>query len=346
MQRVTEPPDPNEHLLERIFSRLNMQQAWKRVKANQGAPGVDDMAIDQFSAFARNKWPDIRQALLAGTYQPKPVKRVEIPKPTGGTRPLGIPTVLDRLIQQAIAQVLVPIFDPDFSDHSDGFRPGRSAHDAVRKVQQYIKEGYRFAVDMDLEKFFDTVNHDVLMHRVARKVRDKRLLKLIGKYLRAGVVVNGRSQQTHQGVPQGGPLSPLLANIVLDDLDKELERRGHRFVRYADDFVILVKSQRAGKRVMTSVKRFIERKLKLKVNEHKSQVAKTDQTNFLGFTFKGAKIRWSDKAFAEFKRRVKKTDRQKLVCHHGVPIKGAFPVPPWLDELLRHIGILPTIARN
>lgn len=306
MQRVTEPPNPNDHLLERILSRPNMQQAWKRVKANQGAPGVDDMAIDQFPAFARNKWSDIRQSLLAGTYQPKPVKRVEIPKPTGGTRPLGIPTVLDRLIQQAIAQVLGPIFDPGFSDYSYGFRPNRSAHDAVRKVREYIKEGFRFAVDMDLEKFFDTVNHDVLMHRVARKVCDKRLLKLIGKYLRAGVVVNGRLQQTRQGVPQGGPLSPLLANIVLDDLDKELERRGHRFVRYADDFLILVKSQRAGERVMASVKRFIERKLKLKVNEHKSHVDKTDQTNFLGFTFKGGKIRWSDKAFREFKRRVKR----------------------------------------
>jgi RNA-directed DNA polymerase len=306
MQRVTEPPDPNDHLLERILSRANMQQAWKRVKANQGAPGVDDMVIDQFPVFARNKWPDIRESLLAGTYQPKPVKRVEIPKPTGGTRPLGIPAVVDRLIQQAIAQVLVPIFDPDFSDHSYGFRPGRSAQDAVRKVRDYIKEGHRFAVDMDLEKFFDTVNHDVLMHRVTRKVRDKQVLRLIGKYLRAGVVDNGRLRETHQGVPQGGPLSPLLANIVLDDLDKELERRGHRFVRYADDFVILVKSQRAGERVMTSVKRFIERKLKLKVNEHKSRVARTDQTNFLGFTFKGSKIRWSDKAFAEFKRRVKK----------------------------------------
>lgn len=306
MQRVIEQPDPKDHLLERILSRANMQQAWKRVKANQGASGVDDMAIDRFPAFARIKWPGIRQSLLAGTYQPKPVKRVEIAKPTGGTRLLGIPTVLDRLIQQAIAQVLVPIFDPGFSDYSYGFRPGRSAQDAVRKVRDYIKEDYRFAVDMDLEKFFDTVNHDVLMHRVGRKVRDKEVMRLIGKYLRAGVVVNGRLQQTPQGVPQGGPLSPLLANIVLDDLDKELERRGHRFVRYADDFVILVKSQRAGGRVMTSVKRFIERKLKLKVNETKSQVAKTDQTNFLGFTFKGTKIRWSDKAFAEFKRRVKK----------------------------------------
>jgi RNA-directed DNA polymerase len=212
-----------------------MQRAWKQVKANHGAPGVDNMAVDQFAEVARSQWPDIRQALETGTYKPLPVKRVQIPKPTGGMRPLGIPTVTDRLIQQAIAQVLVPIFDPDFSDHSYGFRPGRSAHGAVRQVRSYIKEGYRWSVDMDLEKFFDTVNHDVLMHRVARKVRDKRVLKLIGKYLRAGVMVGGRRQHTRKGVPQGGPLSPLLANIVLDDLDKELERRGHRFVRYADD---------------------------------------------------------------------------------------------------------------
>jgi RNA-directed DNA polymerase len=306
VRRVRKPPEPNEHLLEQVLSRPNMQTAWKRVKANKGAPGVDGMAIDQFPTFARESWPKTRHALQAGNYQPKPVKRVEIPKPTGGMRPLGIPTVTDRLIQQAIAQVLVPIFDPDFSEHSYGFRPNRSAHDAVRKVRDYIKEGYRWAVDMDLEKFFDTVNHDVLMHRVAHKVHDKRLLKLIGKYLRAGAMVNGRLEKTRKGVPQGGPLSPLLANIVLDDLDKELERRGHRFVRYADDFLILVKSQRAGERVMTGIKRFIERRLKLKVNMAKSRAAKTDQTNFLGFTFKAGKIRWSDAAFKEFKRRIRK----------------------------------------
>jgi len=264
------------------------------------------MSIEDFPEFARAQWDRIRDSLMAGTYQPYPVKRVEIPKPTGGKRPLGIPTVLDRLIQQAIYQVLMPIFDPDFSDHSYGFRPGRSAHDAVFQIREYIREGYRVAVDMDLSKFFDTVNHDVLMHRVARKVREKRVLRLIGKYLRAGVMVNGRLQATRKGVPQGGPLSPLLANILLDDLDKELERRGHRFVRYADDFIILVKSQRAGERVMKSVQRFLERKLKLKVNQDKSQVALTNQTDFLGFTFKGTKIRWSEKAFREFKRRVKK----------------------------------------
>ncbi len=306
MRRITESPDPNDHLLTRIQSRQNMQQAWMRVKANKGAAGVDGTSIADFPEFAHANWPRIRQSLIAGIYQPLPVKRVEIPKSTGGKRPLGIPTVLDRLIQQAIYQVLMPIFDPGFSEFSYGFRPGRSAHDAVRKVQEYIREGYRIAVDMDLSKFFDTVNHDVLMHRVARKIRDKQVLRLIGKYLRAGVVVDGRLQKTRKGVPQGGPLSPLLANILLDDLDKVLERRGHRFVRYADDFVILVKSQRAGERVMASVKRFLERKLKLKVNEDKSQVAHTDRTNFLGFTFKGIKIRWSDKAFREFKRRVKR----------------------------------------
>ena len=306
VRHVMEPPDPDDHLLERILSRENMQRAWIRVKANKGIAGIDNMSIEAFPAFARENWERIRQSLLAGTYQPLPVKRVEIPKTTGGKRPLGIPSVKDRLIQQAIAQVLVPIFDPGFSNYSYGFRPGRSAHAAVRKVQQYIKDGYRWAVDMDLEKFFDTVNHDVLMHRVARNVRDKRVLKLIGKYLRAGVMVNGRLQQSRKGVPQGGPLSPLLANILLDDLDKELERRTHRFVRYADDFVILVKSQRAGDRVMASIKRFIERRLKLRANEAKSRVAKTDDTNFLGFTFRGTKIRWSEDAFKEFKRRIKK----------------------------------------
>jgi len=305
MGHVMESPDPNDHLLERILSRENMLKAWKRVKANKGAPGIDGKSIEEFPEFARNHWDNIRESLLAGTYQPLPVRRVEIPKATGGTRPLGIPTVLDRLIQQAIYQVMMPIFDPNFSDHSYGFRPGRSAHNAVYQIREYIQEGYRVAVDMDLSKFFDTVNHDVLMHRVARKVRDKRVLRLIGKYLRAGVMVNGRLQATRKGVPQGGPLSPLLANILLEDLDKELERRGHRFVRYADDFIILVKSQRAGERVMASVQRFLERKLKLEVNQDKSQVASTNQTDFLGFTFKGTEIRWSDKAFVEFKRRIK-----------------------------------------
>jgi len=306
MRRVVEPPDPNDHLLEQILPGDNVLKAWKRVKANNGKPGVDRMSVDEFPEFSRNHWESIRDSLFSDTYQPSPVKRVEIPKATGGTRPLGIPIVLDRVIQQSIYQVLMPIFDPGFSEFSYGFRPGRSAKDAVYKVREYILQGYRVAVDMDLSKFFDRVNHDVLMHRVARKIRDKRVLRLIGKYLRAGVKVRGRLQKTREGVPQGGPLSPLLANILLDDLDKELENRGHKFVRYADDFIILVRSHRAGQRVKESITRFLKRKLKLKVNQDKSQVAPTDKTNFLGFTFKGTKIRWSDKAFREFKRRVRK----------------------------------------
>jgi len=304
-RRVAVKPNPDEHLLEQILSRPNMLKAWERVKANKGAPGIDKMPIDDFMAFAREHWEEIRSSIYAGTYQPLPVKRVEIPKATGGTRPLGIPSVLDRLIQQAIAQILLPIFDPDFSDSSFGFRPGRSARNAVYQVREQIRKGFRMAVDADLSKFFDTVEHDVLMCRVSRRVRDKRVLKLIGKYLRAGVVVGGRLEATRKGVPQGGPLSPLLANILLDDLDKELERRGHRFARYADDFVIMVKTRRAGGRVMASISRFLERKLQLKVNQEKSKVASTNEITFLGFTFKGSSIRWSEKAFANFKRRVK-----------------------------------------
>ena len=230
----------------------------------------------------------------------------------------------------------MPIFDPGFSEFSYGFRPGKSAHDAVRKVREYIQAGYRIAVDMDLSKFFDSVNHDVLMHRVARKVRDKRILRLIGKYLRAGVMVNGRLQSTRKGVPQGGPLSPLLANILLDDLDKELERRGHKFVRYADDFIILVKSQQAGERVMASVKCFLERKLKLKVNKNKSRVAKTDNTSFLGFRFKGTKIRWSDKAFREFKRRVKRLTGRSWFVSMGYRYKK---LAQYLRGWMNYFGI-------
>ncbi|MDX9708493.1 MAG: group II intron reverse transcriptase/maturase [Trichloromonas sp.] len=304
--RVMVQPSPEQHLLERILATENMELAWKRVRANKGAPGVDGITIEQFPDQTRSLWGEIRASLNAGTYRPKPVLRVEIPKPTGGTRPLGIPTVLDRLIQQSIAQVLTPIFDPEFSASSFGFRPNRSAHQAVRTLREYLCQGYRVAVDIDLAKFFDTVNHDLLMTKVGRKVRDKRVLALIGGYLRTGAEVAGRLEKTRMGVPQGGPLSPLLANILLDHLDKELEKRGHKFVRYADDFVILVKSERAGEQVMASVRNFLTHKLKLTVNEDKSQVVHSDQLGFLGFVFKGTKILWSDKAYREFRRRVRK----------------------------------------
>jgi len=303
--RGTGQPDPNASLLEEVLSFANLDKAWKQVRANKGAPGIDGVTIDEFPDRTREQWKEIHKSLLDGIYHPDPVKRVEIPKASGGTRPLGIPTVLDRLIQQAIAQVMNPIFDPGFSESSFGFRPGRSAHGAVYKVRSYIRQGYRQAVDMDLAKFFDTVDHDVLMQRVSRKVTDKRVLALIGKYLRAGAMVNGRLQESRKGVPQGGPLSPLLANILLDDLDKELERRGLRFARYADDFVILVRSLRAGERVMRSIRRFLERELKLTVNEQKSSVATTDQITFLGFAFTKGKILWSDKAFTKFKGRLR-----------------------------------------
>jgi RNA-directed DNA polymerase len=283
-----------------------MTRAYERVKANRGAPGVDGMTVDEFLDYARQHWDGIRSALRSGRYQPTPVRRTEIPKPTGGTRPLGIPTVLDRVIQQAIAQILTPICEAFFSDHSHGFRPGRKAHDAVRYVQQARRSGYRFAVDADLSKFFDRVNHDVLMRLLAGHVKDPVLLRLIGKYLRAGVVIDGNVEATTAGVPQGGPLSPLLANVVLHELDCELERRGHCFARYADDFVILVKSHRAGERVLQSIQHFLAKRLRLELNEAKSGVVPIEGCEFLGFTFRGKQIRWSHKAEREFKRRVRR----------------------------------------
>ena len=302
---LTQPALHND-LMARVVGPANLQRAWKQVKANQGAPGVDGMPLEDFPVFARTHWSTVRQALLDGTYQPAPVRRVAIPKPGGrGERRLGIPTVLDRVITQAIAQVFTPLFDPDFSASSFGFRPGCSAHGALRQVQRYIGEEYRIAVDLDLEQFFDRASHDVLLTRVARKVRDKRLLSLIGRYLRAGVLVGDFIQATEVGTAQGSPLSPLLANVVLDDFDKELERRGHRFARYADDRLVLVKSVRAGERVKASPTRFLTPPLKLTVNEPKSRVGRTDAGVFLGFTFRGAKLRWSDDAFADFKHHVR-----------------------------------------
>ncbi len=292
-------------LLEDVLSSDNLARAWKRVKANKGAPGIDGMTIGDFPAYARAHWPAVRQQIREGRYQPQAVRRVEIPKPGGGKRMLGIPTVMDRVIQQAIAQVLTPIFDPTFSDSSFGFRPGRNAHQAIRQVQASVKEGRNIAVDIDLAKFFDTVSHDVLMSLLARSIADKRLLRLIGRYLRAGVLVGEHIEPSEVGTPQGGPLSPLLANILLHQLDLELVRRGHRFARYADDMVILVRSQRAAQRVMGSITRYLEKTLKLKVNLAKSKVAPMSECAFLGFTIKGKKIRWTDKALADFKHRIK-----------------------------------------
>ena len=299
-------PALNYDLLERALSRENLMAAWKQVKSNHGAPGVDGVSIEDYPQWAKQHWEKTRRALEGGYYIPSPVKRVEIPKPSGGgVRLLGIPTVNDRVIQQAIAQVIMPIVDPTFSEHSFGFRPKRSAHQAVKQVRSYIEQGNRVAVDIDLSKFFDTVDHDILMARLSRHVTDKRLLKLIGRYLRAVVMMGDGLHPTRVGVPQGGPLSPLLANIVLDDLDKYLESRDLKFARYADDFVICVKSTSRAHRVRQQVTRFLEQRLKLKVNEDKSNVVKTNGLEFLGFTFKGKKIVWTDQALRDFKHRVR-----------------------------------------
>lgn len=288
-----------------MLSPANLQRAWKRVRGNKGAPGVDGITIEAFPERMRPQWPAIVAQLRQGTYQPQAVKRVYIDKEDGGQRELGIPTVVDRLIQQGIAQVLSPLYEPAFSSHSFGFRPNRSAHDAIKQVRQYVKAGYKIAVDVDLSKFFDRINHDLLMTLLGRRIRDKALLRIIAKYLRAGISDRGRSLESREGVPQGGPLSPLLSNIVLDVLDKELERRGHKFARYADDFIILVKSPRAGQRVLASITRFVEKRLKLKVNDHKSRVVTVTDSKFLGFSFKGRSIICHPNALEKFKRQVR-----------------------------------------
>ncbi len=274
-----------DDLLEWILSRDNLNLAYKRVKANKGSHGVDGMKVDELLSFLKQHGETLRQSILVGEYVPQPVRRVEIPKPDGGVRLLGIPTVVDRLIQQAMAQELNKIFDPDFSENSYGFRTKKSAHQAVIAARGYIEQGYRWTVDIDLEKFFDRVNHDKLMSLVARKVKDKRVLKLIRKYLESGIMLNGVKVKSEEGTPQGGPLSPLLANVMLDDLDKELEKRGHKFCRYADDCNIYVKSKKAGERVMESITEYIENVLKLKINRTKSAVDKPSRRKFLGFSF-------------------------------------------------------------
>jgi RNA-directed DNA polymerase len=271
--------------MEEVIERDNLSRALHRVEKNGGAAGVDDMPVDELRSYLRTHWPRIKESLLNGSYRPQPVKRVEIPKPGGaGMRKLGIPTAVDRMIQQALHQVMGPVFEPDFSDSSYGFRPGRSAHQAVQRARLEVESGRRWVVDLDLEKFFDRVNHDILMSRVARKVTDKRVLLLIRRYLQAGVMEEGVVQATGEGTPQGGPLSPLLSNILLDDLDRELERRSHRFCRYADDCNIYVKSRRAGERVLASITGLLERRLKLKVNRAKSAVARPWERKFLGYS--------------------------------------------------------------
>lgn len=271
-------------ILEEAMRTSNLIRAYRRVKRNGGAPGVDGMTVKELGRYLQLNWESIRGQVLAGTYQPQPVRRKVIPKPGGGTRPLGIPTAIDRLIQQALLQVLAPIFDPDFSEWSYGFRPGRGTQDAVLRAREHVRNGYRWVVDIDLEKFFDRVNHDALMARVARKVKDKGALRLIRRYLKAGVLIDGLTSPIIEGTPQGGPLSPLLSNIMLDDLDKELERRGHQFCRYADDCNVYVRSRRAGERLMASLSRFLEKRLKLKVNEGKSAVGRPWQRQFLGYS--------------------------------------------------------------
>jgi len=309
----TESLAGSERLMEEVCELENCKQALQRVKANQGRPGVDGMTVDELPGYLKQHEREIGEQLRSGTYRPQPVRRVEIAKPDGGVRKLGIPTVLDRFVQQAVLQVLQKRWDPTFSEHSHGFRPGHSAKQAVHEAQQYIAEGYRWMVDLDLEKFFDRVNHDRLLAAVAARVADKRMLKLIRAFLEAGVMEDGLVSPVDEGTPQGGPLSPLLSNLVLDELDRELERRGHRFVRYADDCNIYVRSERAGQRVMESVTRFITHRLKLKVNQTKSAVAQPGQRKFLGFSFTGEREprrRIAPKAIVRFQKRIRKLTRR------------------------------------
>jgi RNA-directed DNA polymerase len=337
-----ENPASTNRWMEEVCERENLKEALRRVKANKGSPGVDGMTVGGITDYLKQHWPAIREQLLNGTYEPKPVRRVEIPKPDGGVRKLGIPSVLDRFIQQAVMQVLQRRWDRTFSDHSYGFRPGRSSHQAVAQAQQYIAAGYGWCVDFDLEKFFDRVNHDKLMGQIAKRVEDKRLLKLIRAFLNAGVMENGLVSPSVEGTPQGGPLSPLLSNLVLDELDRELERRGHRFVRYADDCNIYVGSERAGQRVMESVTRFITQNLKLKVNETKSAVARPQERKFLGFSFTaGPEVKRviAPKALDRFKQRIRAITRRAK----GVSIKTTMEeLTPYMRGWRSYFGFCET----
>jgi RNA-directed DNA polymerase len=317
-------------LLEEVLRRENLFKALRRVRSNQGAPGVDGMTVEALVPYLKENWPRIREELFSGAYVPRPVRRVEIPKPNGkGTRALGIPTVLDRLIQQAILQVLTPEFDPHFSEGSFGFRPGRGSHDAVKAARAYVEAGYRYVVDMDLDKFFDRVNHDVLMARVARRVKDKRVLLLIRRYLQAGIMEGGLVSPRMEGTPQGGPLSPLLSNILLDELDKELEGRGHRFVRYADDANVYVRSEAAGERVMASLERFLVKRLRLQVNRDKSAVARPWRRKFLGYSVtvdRKPKLKVAPQSIKRLKGKLSQAFRQGRGRNLGRVIRDLGPV--------------------
>lgn len=335
-QRDDMQPALSDNLFDKVLAAHNLKRAWKQVRSNKGAAGVDGLQIESFLDWAKLHWKQCEAQLVNGSYRPSPVRRVEIDKPDGGKRLLGIPTVLDRVIQQAITQVLSPIFEPTFSDNSFGFRPNRSGHQAVKQVQGLIKQKRHIAVDVDLSRFFDRVNHDRMMSKLSVRIRDKRLLALIGHYLRAGIMDKGKFSPSTEGVPQGGPLSPLLSNILLDSLDKELEHRGHQFARYADDFIILMKSKRAGERVLASISRYLETRLKLVVNTEKSQVVKVNQSKFLGFTFPHGSIKWHAKTLHNFKQKVRKLSNRNW----GVSMRyQLFKLSQFLRGWINYFGI-------
>lgn len=354
-RRVAKPSPVDLASVEYIVSNASIAEAWKKVRSNKGAPGVDNISIGKFPTWGRPKWKTFKKQLLEGAYQPSPALRVEIPKESGGVRLLGIPCVIDRVVMQSIAKVFGHKFNHTFSDFSYGYRPGRSVQQVARQAQAFYRQGYTYQVDIDLEKFFDTVNHDVLMERVARKVKNKGLLKLLGRFLRAGVEVDGRLQSTRKGVPQGSPLSPILSNILLDDLDKVLESRGHKFVRYADDLAIFVRSKRAGERVLATVSRYLEAKLKVTVNRAKSKVSHVRESSVLGFKIDGPKLKTLDSKVQGFKRELKRITRrcpgisiesriirlkqyvQGWMAHYGCGMKfdDAVKLDGWIRRRLR-----------